>query len=162
MVGSIKASAKPVLGLGIVCRPCNELGTEGVLGFYQPYLLRVGGAETQTTGQIVICSNRNSGVSQIAQTVTHELIHAYDQTREHSHLQDCEYRGCTEARAYNLTIRALPWERRSKVRMGAHRSCERACAMKQNEVERALGRCMEDRAPFTGPSDRLPDMPNIW
>jgi hypothetical protein len=136
LLRAIKESGEPVLQQGIVARPCrsSQNSEVGLLGYYQPQevVWSSFGAvvKRKRTGQIVICSDMVLSYSALSQTITHELVHAYDSTRDDSHLAPCERRACTEVRAYNLTWSESTMERmlapaalrREKVRNGAEAS----------------------------------------
>merc|ERR1712166_1065912 len=65
------------------------------------------GSKGDTTGEIVICTDANRNASEILQTVVHELVHAYDQTRYDKNLTKKERAACTEIRAYHLEMQQL-------------------------------------------------------
>ena len=53
--------------------------------------------------QIVICDDKHLKKKQIAQTLVHELVHAYDFCKSKIEVSSCIQRACTEVRASSLS-----------------------------------------------------------
>mmetsp|Transcript_41808 Transcript_41808/g.50685 ORF Transcript_41808/g.50685 Transcript_41808/m.50685 type:complete len:180 (+) Transcript_41808:334-873(+) len=150
----------------------NQLGCKVDRSFFQARVCpgeTEGGFEVPTG--VVLCSNHISPVT-VKQTMTHELIHAYDYCRAANlDWSDCDHHACSEIRAASLsgdctwTLEVM----RGNVFLGDmeahHKKCvkrraELSVAMNpncgghraRNAVSRMFEKCFQDTAPF----DKIP------
>ncbi|KJE90282.1 hypothetical protein CAOG_001615 [Capsaspora owczarzaki ATCC 30864] len=104
----------------IMCMPC----TGNIHGGYIP-----------GTG-VLICENRISNAATLARTLTHELVHAFDDCRANVDWTSCEQQACSEA-----CVR-----RRAILSVQANPNCRGARAVEA--VEKVWNPCHFDNTPF--------------
>jgi inner membrane protease ATP23 len=129
----------------IACRPCNG----AMQGRFDP-------------AGITICSDIIGAKAEVATTVSHELVHAYDFCRANMDITNCKHMACTEIRAASLSGDCA-WSNemlRGRLAGGAgHQACVRrravlsmtgsACEAKAMEhVNEVWDSCFKDTAPF--------------
>mmetsp|Transcript_89853 Transcript_89853/g.256902 ORF Transcript_89853/g.256902 Transcript_89853/m.256902 type:complete len:197 (-) Transcript_89853:37-627(-) len=106
------------------------------------------------------------GRTQMAHTLTHELVHAFDQCRAHANWSNLVHQACSEIRASSLSGEcdyAEEFNRNPMAKFaGGHSACVRrraelsvAMNLARDEKEKAaeavqaaFGRCYNDTAPF--------------
>lgn len=116
---------------------------------------------------MVLCQNNVQTQTQVHDTLTHELIHAFDFCRAKVSWDNCEHHACTEIRAANLSGDCMFTKEFDRGRFGvaAHQQeCVKRrailsvqgnpkCADRAAEVvEKVFETCFNDTAPF----ERIP------
>ena len=96
LIESIEALGCKIPDDFIVCRSCGEAGISG--GFAVP-----SSTNQAYKPQIVICDDKGLKKKQVAQTLVHELVHAYDFCKTKIEASSCIHRACTEIRASSLS-----------------------------------------------------------
>lgn len=72
------------------CRRCNIAATGG-------FIPNVNGMkEGEYKPKVVVCEDNLLGPHYVAQTLAHELVHAYDQCRAKINWRSCYHYACTE------------------------------------------------------------------
>ncbi len=74
------------------CRRCNIAATGGFIPNVQ------GLKEGEYKPKVVVCEDNLLGPHYVAQTLAHELVHAYDQCRAKINWRSCYHYACTEVR----------------------------------------------------------------
>lgn len=87
MLHHMKKIECPLTGKHYICRPCDE---------------KVGGHFEIKEG-VVLCENRLRTQEQMAETMIHETIHAFDHCRVKMDWHNCRHHACSEIRAANLS-----------------------------------------------------------
>eukprot|EP00794_Sanderia_malayensis_P007398 gene7400-8218_t len=137
----------------LVCEPCSEK----VLGGFDP-----------ERKQVVMCDNNVSSQKLMNQTLTHELIHAYDICRVKYNKENLRHLACTEVRAANLSGDCFMSKEIARLKFGwkkHQQACVKERAVKSilcvkditkeeavNVVEGVFESCFKDTDPF----DRIP------
>ncbi|EWM21826.1 mitochondrial inner membrane protease atp23 [Nannochloropsis gaditana] len=145
----------------VECRQCNIAATGGFIANHQ------GLKEGEYRPRIVVCEDNLLGSHYVAQTLAHELVHAYDQCRAKVNWQSCYHYACTEIRASTLSgecdfieefdrgnfgMRAQHQEcvrRRAELSMQVAESCKDRA---KEVIEKVFKRCYQDTAPY----DKIP------
>eukprot|EP01031_Cornospumella_fuschlensis_P040639 gene40639-49548_t len=139
------------------CRPChNEIS--GGFG-----IRKVDGDGKTVQPQIIVCENKSMDLKTFFNTVTHELIHAYDVCRAKMDYDNCMQHACTEIRASSLSGEcdmAMEMHRGHMKIQGGHQECVKRRAtlsvsmnptcknVAEESVARAMKKCYNDTKPF--------------
>ncbi|KAI3639906.1 hypothetical protein MIR68_002034 [Amoeboaphelidium protococcarum] len=134
-----------------ICRPCEDV---------------VGGHFAQNEG-IVLCENRLQTETQMAETMVHETIHAFDHCRAKVEWEsNCAHHACSEIRAANLSGDCRIWNEFGRGHLWdfrlakKHQDCVRRRALlsiKMNPVcgdnaeqvlDSVFDKCFNDLEPF--------------
>lgn len=78
------------LDTAVDCRRCNIAATGGFIPNVQ------GLKEGEYRPKVVVCEDNLLGPHYVAQTLAHELVHAYDQCRAKINWRSCYHYACTE------------------------------------------------------------------
>ncbi|XP_065842075.1 mitochondrial inner membrane protease ATP23 homolog [Oscarella lobularis] len=149
-----KVGCEVDVGKHVVCEPCSGK----VLGGFDPY-----------RNQVVLCENTVYSQGSMEDTLTHELIHAYDHCRAKIDWDNLKHLACTEIRAANLSGDCFFWkENFARLKFGWRKhqqKCVRARAVESilcvRDVERVeaeaavdsvFSQCFNDTDPF----ERIP------
>ncbi|KAJ3217384.1 Mitochondrial inner membrane protease atp23 [Clydaea vesicula] len=114
---------------------------------------------------IILCQNRFSSKRHLQDTLTHEMIHAFDQCTTKVNFNNCEQHACAEIRAINLSgeCKFLTEVKRGNFGFASHhQKCVKRralitlkdldCCKGENVAEDALlhvwKSCFNDKAPF--------------
>eukprot|EP00127_Corallochytrium_limacisporum_P007169 Clim_evm42s243 gene=Clim_evmTU42s243 len=132
----------------LLCEPCSEY---------------VGGGFSLDDG-IILCENRLISQGHAADTLAHELIHAFDHCRAKVNWDSCLHHACSEIRAANLSGDCNFWREISRGYVGIgghHKECVKrraylsvklnpSCTEQQAKiaVDNAFDTCFKDLAPF--------------
>ncbi len=145
----------------VECRRCNVAATGGFIANHQ------GLKEGEYRPRVLVCEDNLLGSKYVAQTLAHELVHAYDQCRAKVNWRSCYHYACTEIRASTLSgecdwieefdrgILGMRAQHQECVRRRAELSLQVAesCKDKAKQViDKVFSRCYQDTAPF----DKIP------
>ncbi|KAJ8902691.1 hypothetical protein NDN08_006011 [Rhodosorus marinus] len=119
-------------------------------------------------GSVTLCSNNVFSQKHVAETMVHELIHAFDDCRAHIEWNNCEHLACSEVRAAALSgdCRFLNEIQRGNISIaGQFKRCVRrraelsikmspACKATTTvaTVDKVFNACLKDTEPF----ERIP------
>jgi inner membrane protease ATP23 len=128
-------------------------------------LARSGRLNHSASLQILLCQNRIRGDEEMTKTLTHEMVHAFDDCRANLDWTDCVHHACTEIRASNVS-RECRWleefkrlqihgvngqkscvRRRAELSVGMNPFCNKP-GQARLAVEAAWETCYRDTAPF--------------
>lgn len=162
LLGAITDLGCPIdLDTMVDCRKCNIAATGGFIANHQ------GLKEGEYKPKVVVCEDNLLGSHYVAQTLAHELVHAYDQCRAKVNWRSCYHYACTEIRASTLSgecdfieefdrgnfgMRAQHQEcvrRRAELSMMVNESCKDRA---KEVIEKVFARCYQDTAPY----DKIP------
>jgi inner membrane protease ATP23 len=130
LVDSIQGLGCKIPSNFFVCRSCDSAEISG--GFSIPV------KGEPYSPQIVVCQDKQLNKNQVANTIVHELVHAYDFCRSNIEVTNCYQRACTEIRASSLSdecslsMEALRGNFQLK---GGHGSCVQRRAQRSLEVD---------------------------
>jgi mitochondrial inner membrane protease ATP23 len=160
LIDSIEALGCKIPEDFIVCRHCDTVAISG--GFSIPQ------KDEEYKPQIVICEDKFLSKQQIANTLVHELVHAYDFCKSDIDVSNCLQRACTEIRASSLSdecsLRSELMRGNVELKNG-HSACvqrraqlsiqfDDACKDKAAlYVAAAFKECYADKSPFTNRDD---------
>lgn len=145
-----KAGCEVHLDKHMVCEPCGPT----VSGGFDP-----------EHRQVVLCENNIYSQGCMNDTLTHELIHAYDYCRANIEWNNLEHLACTEIRAASLSGECFFWkETFARLKFGwkaHHQVCARERAIKSilcvkniseaeatRAVDSVFDKCFQDTVPF--------------
>lgn len=112
----------------------------------------------------MLCENHLISEDHTAETMVHEMVHAYDHCRVEINWNDCRHHACSEIRAANLSGDCGIFNELARGRLGSfyrhHQECVRrrailsikmnpACSGNAEQVvDEVFDRCFKDTEPF--------------
>ncbi|KAL9656308.1 hypothetical protein ABK040_007920 [Willaertia magna] len=133
-----------MLRRGLDLKMCTDPEELGISGYY-----------SNSQQQIVVCCNQQRGLEDLQNTITHEMVHAYDFCKYRS-LFYCKSRACSEVRAYNLAGSCTSDEeikhfgtKEQCIKAHAYGSTVRSCRTSaKKDIDDIFDVCYGDMTPF--------------